>query len=203
MEELSPKQWIIAIILVGLIAFGAGNLTGIKTASRKIRVKPQNELQIQTPVQSKTAVPQKPEEIIVYVTGEVNKPDVYKLKEGSIVKDAITKAGGATKDADLIAINLAKRVSDGEEIIVPKKGAQNKSAANLAPAPSEKDGKININTADLATLEKLPGIGEVKANAIIQYRKEHNGFKTIHEITRVSGIGEKTFEKIRDLITVG
>ncbi len=203
MEELSPKQWITAIILASLVAFGAGNLAGIRTVSRKTSAESQKGLQIQTPVQGGFTAIQKPEEINVYVTGEVNNPDVYKLPEGSIVKDAIAKAGGATKDADLVAINLAKKVTDGEEIIVPKKGAQDETAGNSAGTSSEKNGKININTADLATLEKLPGIGEVKANAIIQYRKEHNGFKTIHEITRVSGIGEKTFEKIKDLITVG
>ncbi len=68
---------------------------------------------------------------------------------------------------------------------------------------STNNGKININTADISTLEKLPGISEVKAGAIIQYRKTNGSFKTIHDITRVSGIGEKTFEKIEGLITVG
>ncbi len=204
MEELSPKQWIIAIILASLIAFGAGNLVGIKTAARKNSAKTQNDLQIRTSAQNNNAESEKPKDITVYITGEVNKPDVYKLPEGSIVKDVITKAGGTTKNADLVAINLAKKITDGEEIIVPKKGVRSGASVDSgSSASASKSNKININTAGIATLEKLPGIGEVKANAIIRYRKEHNGFKTIHEITRVSGIGEKTFEKIKDLITVG
>ncbi len=200
MEELSPKQWIIAIILASLIAFGAGNITGARKAQKENASQPDETLKIQTPLQSSLQTPT-PKNITVYITGEVNRPDVYELPEGSIVKDAIKKAGGVTKNADLIAINLARKITDGEEIIVPKQGS--KVPEGTASTNSEENGKININTASLSTLEKLPGIGEVKANAIIKYREEHNGFKTIHEITRVSGIGEKTFEKIKDLITVG
>ncbi len=206
MEEISPKQWLILIILTALIAFGAGNIYGAKKFGTRAD---ETGIKVENPVQSNMQAGSLPDtqtsKITVYVTGAVNKPDVYNLPSGSIVKDAILKAGGATKNADLIAINLAKKVEDGEEIIVPKKssaGTEN-AQAETGRSSNKNSGKININTASLSELETLPGIGEVKANAIVQYRKEHGSFKTIHEITRVSGIGEKTFEKIKDLITVG
>ena len=203
MEEISPKQWIIAIILTGLIAFGVGNLAGVKNTEKKANTNSSNVSQ-ELSIQENKPLNKEAEEklITVYVTGEVNNPDVYTVPEGSIVKDALEKAGGAKEDADLIAITLARKISDGEEIIVPKKGETIASNGDGSSSDTS-NNKININTADAATLEKLPGIGEVKAGAIIQYRKSHGMFKTVHDITRVSGIGEKTFEKIEELITVG
>ena len=192
--NFSLKQWIVIVILVSFIAFGTGMIVGKGT----VKVQPSNS----TPVVTTKETVEKddtPKDVTVYVAGAVKKSDVYKLPVGSIVKDAIEKAGGATKDADLVAINLAQKVQDGEEIVVPTK------QSNIAPSStssSKNNGKININTASLTELETLPGIGEVKGNAIIQYRKTHGPFKSIHDITNVSGIGEKTFEKIEALITV-
>jgi len=205
MDEISPKQWIIALLLVASIAFGAGNFYGIKRYANKSADKG-NNLTIQesnsfNSIQSNTPKDTENTKIVVYVAGAVNKPDVYELPEDSRVKDAIKKAGGATKEADLISINLAEKLNDGEEVVVPKKG-ENTSITNGGASSTNRSNKININTADATELEKLPGIGEVKAEAIIQYRKSYGRFKTIHDITRVSGIGEKTFEKIKDLISV-
>ena len=205
MDEISPKQWIIAILLVASITFGIGNFYGAKRYGSKTADKTDN-LTIQesstfNTAQSNTPKSTESKKIVVYVTGAVSKPDVYELSENSRVKDAIEKAGGATKEADLISINLAEKLSNGEEVVVPKKG-ENNSASSGSASNTNKSSKININTADVLELEKLPGIGEVKAEAIIQYRKSYGRFKTIHDITRVSGIGEKTFEKIKDLISV-
>ena len=205
MDEISPKQWIIALLLVASIAFGAGNFYGVKRYANKSMDKEDN-LTIQESntfngVQGSIPKDTESKKIVVYVTGAVNKPDVYELPEESRIKDAIEKAGGVTKEADLISINLAEKLSDGEEVVVPKKG-ESTSIAGSSTSSTNKSSKININTADAAELEKLPGIGEVKAEAIIQYRKSYGRFKTIHDITRVSGIGEKTFEKIKDLISV-
>ena len=205
MNEITPKQWIIAILLVASIAFGAGNFYGAKHyAKRSTNIS--DDLTIQqssafNALQKNTAKDTESKKIVVYIAGAVNKPDVYELPEDSRVKDAIEKAGGATEQADLVSINLAEKLSDGEEVIVPKKG-ENNATSSASTSSANKSSKININTADASELEKLPGIGEVKAEAIIQYRKNYGRFKTIHDITRVSGIGEKTFEKIKDLISV-
>ena len=142
-----------------------------------------------------------PATLDVYVSGAVNKPDVYTLPLNSIVKDAITAAGGATGDADLDRINLAADLADQMQVYVPHKG----EAAPLPPgsAPGAPAGKININTASVEELDRLPGIGPAIAKAIIDYRSKNGPFKKIEDINAVKGIGDALFEKIKDQITVG
>ncbi|NTU64791.1 MAG: hypothetical protein HGB05_15685, partial [Chloroflexi bacterium] len=143
-----------------------------------------------------------PATINVYVSGAVNKPDVYILPLNAIVKDAIAAAGGATEDADLDRINLATRLADQMQVYVPRQG----EAAPPPPggsAPGAAAQKININTASVEELDKLPGIGPSIANAIIDYRTTNGPFKQIEDINAVKGIGDALFEKIKDQITVG
>lgn len=197
MENFSAKQWISIVILCSVVFFGGGLLTGREIYSRPQEPKIIEPL-IETPAEQVTFYK-------VYITGAVKNPDVYQVEEGSIVKDLLDKAGGATEDADLIACNLAYRVHDGEKIVIPFKNAQNQSttpSANTSMSDGSSQTKININTATLEQLMSLPGIGEVKGKAIIDYRNKNGEFKSIEEITRVSGIGTKTFEQIKDLITV-
>jgi competence protein ComEA len=129
----------------------------------------------------------------------VQQPDVYALAPDSIVKDAVMAAGGASDDADLDRINLALRVADGQHIYVPRTG---EDALPVSP-PSGRSvtpDRININTADLAALESLPGIGPTLAQRILDYRQAHGPFARVKDIMEVSGIGPSTFEKIQDLI---
>ena len=200
MEELSSKKLIVIIVLLVAIAFGSGVLIG-KTYFAK-----GSEEIIETEAVKENITPII-KTIKVYVAGEVKKPDVYELDDGAIVKDAILLAGGFTENADTISINLAKKLTDGEEVIVYSKIADingstgivsNTTNTNSSP---NRTGKININTASKEELMTLSGIGEVKAQAIIDYRTKNGPFKDTHEIVNVSGIGEKTFEKIKDSIT--
>lgn len=142
--------------------------------------------------------------IVVEIKGEVVNPDVYTLNEGSIIKDLIEAAGGLTQEADISNINRAKEIKNHELIII-----RNINDLNIEEeyATEDKeineesdDGKISINDSDLSKLKEIPGIGEVKANSIISYREKNNGFKSIEELKNVDGIGEKTFEKIKDSI---
>ncbi|HSD83296.1 MAG TPA: helix-hairpin-helix domain-containing protein [Anaerolineae bacterium] len=143
-----------------------------------------------------------PATVNVYVTGAVNKPDVYALPLNSIVKDAITAAGGVTADADLDRINLATRLADQMQIYVPRKGeAVPPPSSDSAPKATAE--KININTASVEELDKLPSIGPSIAKAIIDYRTKNGPFKKIEDINNVKGIGDALFEKIKDQITVG
>lgn len=197
MEQFSSKHWITILVLVFFVAFGAGLLSG-----KKIYSSNQNEMKIplvQTPKIE-------PITYSVYITGAVKNPDVYKVEEGSIVKDLLQIAGGPTEDADLLSCNLAYKVHDGEKIVIPSKASvQLSENGGMTPENtehSETNGKININKANLEQLMALPGIGEVKAQAIIDYRTKNGPFKSIQEIMNVTGIGEKTFEKIQDMITV-
>ncbi len=143
-----------------------------------------------------------PATIDVYVSGAVNKPDVYTLPVDSIVKDAIVAAGGATADADLERINLAAHLADQMQVDVPRQGEAVPSSLN-GSTPNAATEKIDINTASAEELDKLPGIGPAIAKAIIDYRTQNGPFKTIETINDVKGIGDALFEKIKDQITVG
>jgi len=139
------------------------------------------------------------DQVVVHIAGEVFEPGVYALRNGARVVEAIQAAGGETNFADMDRLNLARQLVDGEQILVPS--ILEPTVNGEEETGTAADGKVNINKADEATLETLTGIGPVKAQAIIDYRKEHP-FSSIEEITLVNGIGSKTFEKIRDEITI-
>ena len=144
-------------------------------------------------------------EVAVYVSGQVKTPAVIILEDNGSLRlvDAVNAAGGMTELADTEAINLAEPLSDGQHIHVPTKEILFRDL----PAPSNdtnsnSNGLININTADDKELQKIKGIGPALAGRIIEYRESNGAFKSIEEIKKVRGIGEKTFEKMRDEIKV-
>lgn len=137
-------------------------------------------------------------EWMAHIDGEVHSPGVYVILEGERLADLIEKAGGLTSDANAKALNLAMKIEDEMKIYVP----------NLSESPEEADmsnsgnsSKININRASVSELITLPGIGEQKAQKIIDYR-EDQPFETIEELMNISGIGDKTFESLKELISV-
>lgn len=148
--------------------------------------------------------------IIVEIKGEVAKPDVYQLEEGSIIKDLIDMAGGVTEEADLSRINRAEELLNHELIIIGNINDETESSVVQNSSTSSSNGNnsdkgstlININTADLEQLKKITGIGDIKAQSIIDYREANGGFKSLEELKNVDGIGDKTFEKIKDQITL-
>ena len=141
--------------------------------------------------------------IYIEIKGEVKRPDVYEMEEGSIIRDLIDKAGGLTEDANIKKINRAKKLKDNELIIIPNDDNINEiTTSDFVSATEEESGRININTADLSKLKEIPGVGDVKAKSIIEYREKNGGFKSIEDIKNIDGIGEKTFEKIKDSITI-
>jgi competence protein ComEA len=152
-------------------------------------------------------VPGGPAEVVVHVVGEVREPGVQRLPSGSRVLDAVDAAGGATRRADLGAVNLARVLLDGEQVRVPAPGE--------APAPVRAPGgaeagaggsattgvPVSLNTADLAALDTLPGVGPVLAQRIVDWRTVHGRFTSVDELTEVSGIGEKLLEQLRPLVS--
>lgn len=136
-------------------------------------------------------------QIIIYLSGEVRNPGIYTLKTGSRLYQAVELAGGFTEEADKVAVNLACKLEDEDHIHISKKGEISSS-----PFGPSSPGKININTASQSELETLPGIGPTLASRIIEYRKTTGPFKAVEDIKKVSGIGDKRFEAIKDLITV-
>lgn len=139
--------------------------------------------------------------IMVHISGHVDKPGIVELEEGSRTIDAVNKAGGLKEDVDLDKINLAKKLEDEEKIYIPKIGEELEEDWDNTSNFSSNNDKININTASKEELMTLPGIGEVLADRIIQYREE-NKFNSIEDIQNVSGIGPKKFEGIEELIDI-
>lgn len=155
-----------------------------------------------------------PQVLVVYISGEVVKPGVYTLPNGSRVGDVVAVAGGFTEEANREGINLAARVSDEQHISVPRVGEEteavtgnptsgagetNGNGSNAGTSP----GKVNINTATAKELEALPGIGEVLAQRIIAEREANGPFKSVDDLIRVPGIKEGIIAQLRDLVTVG
>jgi len=132
----------------------------------------------------------------VYVSGAVRQPGVVSLPPGSIVEDAIAAAGGASAEADLERINLAQVAQDGGHIHVPRRGEEGQ------PQPLSADGpaQIDLNTADVATLDTLPGIGPELARRIVDYRQAHGPYGQVEDLLNVDGIGPTTLADIRDQI---
>ncbi len=136
----------------------------------------------------------------VDIKGCIKNPGVYKLVKGSRVKDVIELAGGLTSDSDTSNINLAKIIED--EMVININSVNDNSGNNYSMNSNNLSDLININTASLEQLMTLSGIGESKARSIISYRKENGNFNEIEDITKVSGIGQALYEKIKDYITV-
>jgi len=135
--------------------------------------------------------------VVVHVLGAVAAPGLYRLREGSRVVDAIAAAGGFGPEAERGGLNLARVVGDAEQLVVPVIGE-----APEAGAASAADGRVNLNTADGAALETLPRVGPALAARIIAWRERNGGFGSPEDLMQVSGIGERTFEAMRELVSV-
>ncbi|MGG7176759.1 helix-hairpin-helix domain-containing protein [Clostridium paraputrificum] len=148
-------------------------------------------------------IPLKSKEIVVEIKGEINKPNIYWLDEESIIEDLIKKAGGITDLADVRKINRAEKLKNHQSIIIPNKDeAQSVTASSTVTSGINTGGIVNINTASESDLDALPGIGPARARDIIKYREDKGGFKTIEDLKNIKGIGEKSFEDLKDKVTV-
>jgi competence protein ComEA len=176
-----------ACALVALFVFGGRVLSHPKRAS------------IPPPVHiARSAGPAKPTLVYVDVVGAVRRPGLYRLPEGSRVADAVRRAGGASRKAQLELVNLAALVADGERVVVPRRGVSAVVAAGSgAAAPS---GPVHLNSATLEQLDELPGVGPVTAQKIVDYRTAHGGFDSVDELDAVPGIGPARLAELHDLV---
>jgi competence protein ComEA len=133
-------------------------------------------------------------DLVVDVTGEVRRPGVYRLPAGSRVDDAVTRAGGPTGKAELEAVNLAARLADGQQVVVPERLAAGATAA----AVTAEDGPISLGTATVGQLEEIDGIGPVTAADIVKFRDEHGGLSSVDQLDQVPGIGPATMSALRE-----
>jgi len=146
--------------------------------------------------------PQKEENLVVDVKGAIKSPGVYEMKLGDRVIDVIEQAGGLHENADSNNINFAMKLVDEMVLYIPIVGEELTPEPTVGSVQNQGDGKVNLNKASEAELQTLTGVGPAKATAIIEYRNQNGGFKKVEEIMEISGIGEKTFEKFKDQITV-
>jgi competence protein ComEA len=155
------------------------------------------------PVSADPATTEEPR-VVVDVGGSVIAPGVYELAGEVVrVRDAVEAAGGLSEGADTSSMNLAAPVSDGSKVYVPAQGEVEATAGGSASVgSSQTSGVVNINTADEAALDTLPGIGLATADAIVRDREANGPFTSVEDLMRVSGIGEKKFEKLQGLISV-
>ena len=134
-------------------------------------------------------------DVVVDVTGAVRRPGVYRLPAGSRVEDAVARAGGAAGHAVLEAINLAARLADGQQVVVP---SSRPGAAVAAVGAASEDGPISLGTATVEQLDTIDGIGPVTAGDIVEYRDEHGGLASVEQLDQVPGIGPATMEALRE-----
>lgn len=190
---------VIVIILVG---------RGMMASSTKEKVMVTNAVNTTRVEETTTMIPQN---CYVDIKGEVLRPGVYEFSCESRIQELIKKAGGFTEEADETKINLAQKITDQMQIIVPnlhskqeggvtEGNSEKGNSSNSTPSNSKK-GTVNINTATLEELQTIKGIGKKKAEAILQYRKEHGAFRTKEDLLQVKGIGKKALEAIESQVT--
>jgi competence protein ComEA len=148
---------------------------------------------VQVDQQRRDSVPK----LVVHVVGAVRRPGLYRLPDRSRISDAVARAGGATRKADLSAVNLAAPVSDGVQVVVPVRATP--AGADGAEAPAAASGPVHLNTATLEELDALPGVGPVTAQKILDYRQQHGAFSSIDELDAIPGIGPARLEQLREV----
>lgn len=206
------RVWIAVLVLAAITVF----FCGFKYADyRRNQLEKEKlatqELVTEDETQPPTEPKERSEKIFVHITGAVENPGVFEVKAGDRVFEVLEKAR-PTADADINQLNLAQALADQDKIVVPRIGEQLQPTTTAPAAASggllrngggAAGAKVNINTASVSELdEALPGIGPALAQRIVDYREQHGGFKSPDEITEVSGIGDKRYEQIKDLITV-
>ena len=140
-------------------------------------------------------------ELVVHVVGAVRRPGLYRLPQRSRVADAVARAGGSTRRADLSLVNLAAPLADGIQVVVPARasaaaGAGGGQGTGAGSAPA---GPVHLNTATLEQLDALPGVGPVTAQKILDYRQKHGAFTSLEELDAIPGIGAARIEQLRDV----
>jgi competence protein ComEA len=144
-----------------------------------------------------TKPPAEATRLYVDVVGAVRHPGLYRVRAGARVAEAVARAGGPTSKAQLELVNLAARLADGEQVVVPRRGGVAPAVAGAAAAPS---GPVHLNSATLEQLDALPGVGPVTAQKILDYRQQHGGFGSVDELDAVSGIGPARLADLRALV---
>ena len=179
-----------AVVVLVLVGLGCAVLVSMFGDHGESRI-------VNRPTAEATAPAATGSAIFVHILGAVQQPGLYELSEGDRAVDAVAAAGGFLDTADQAQLNLARFVVDGEQIVVPIIGE-----TPVAPPGVAAGGKVNLNTADVTALDTLPGVGPAMADRIIQWRESNGPFVAVDDLLGVTGIGDKTLDALRDLVTV-
>lgn len=217
-EEIKKRlnARIIAIFVLGVVFLASSLFLYYKNKSKVFKDEYMNNIYAESESENETVNSsvnvsstnldtenQKKSLIIVEIKGEVKNPDVYEIEDGSIIRDLINLAGGLTSEANTDGINRAEKLRGNQLIVIPNKSdISSGSVINQNASTTNNSSVININTAPLEELKKITGVGDVKAQSIIDYRDKNGGFKSIEELKNIDGIGSKTFEKIKDQVGI-
>jgi competence protein ComEA len=143
--------------------------------------------------------------LVIHVVGEVRRPGLYRLRDGARIADAVQRAGGALRDADLAGLNLAAPLVDGIQVVVPAQAQESAAPSGTAGATGTSAGAagplVSLSSATVEELDQLPGVGPVTAQKIVDYRTEHGPFASVDDLDAVPGIGPTRIEQLRDLVT--
>ena len=211
---MQVKRWLMEYKKVLSIIGGVLAVIVIILVGRRMMASPTKEKVMVTNAVNTTRVEEAttmmPQNCYVDIKGEVLRPGVYEFSCESRIQEVIKKAGGFTEEADETKINLAQKITDQMQIIVPNvhskqedgltEGNSEKGSSTNTSVSNSKQGTININTATLEELQTIKGIGKKKAEAILQYRKEHGAFRTKEDLLQVKGIGKKALEAIESQV---
>ena len=187
---------VVICALVAVLVVAGHRLAGAGAASAPDVVAPLEPVSRATPASPR---------LVVHVVGAVRRPGLYRLRDGSRVADAVARAGGATRRANLAGLNLAAPLVDGTQVLVPARLAA--VAPGTPSAPPDVTGlggpvqKVSLSTATAEQLDALPGVGPVTAQKILDYRTEHGSFRSVDDLDAVPGIGPTRIEQLRDLVT--
>jgi len=187
------------------ILLAAGCLALVLFAGSKLLARPQTSAGLAPPVAAPAETAGAASSaVVVDVVGAVRRPGLYRLAQGARIADAVSRAGGATRKADLALINLAAPLADGEQVVVPRRGT---AAPGVSPAAGGSSasgmptgGPVHLSTATLEQLDSLPGIGPVTAQKILDYRQQHGAFTSVDELDAVPGIGPARLDQLKDLV---
>jgi competence protein ComEA len=190
--QITRSRALVGAVLLIAALFLAGRYfvgTGTATAERAAPVRAEIEAAA-------------PARLVVHVVGAVRRPGLYRLAHGARIADAVRRAGGATRRADLSLVNLAAQVSDGTQVVVPRRAVVEAGSGSEAEggAGSAPGGPVHLNTATMEELDALPGVGPVTAQKIVDYREQHGAFSSVDDLDAIPGIGPARLEQLRDLV---
>jgi len=185
---------LVLVPLVALLTVAGSRLSGVGTSEGPSSAAPLSRIAAQEGArEGGAAVPS----LVVHVVGAVRRPGLFTLRDDSRVADALTRAGGPTRRADLTAVNLAAPLADGQQVLVPVR-----LAPGAGPAATPASGaRVSLAVATVEQLDELPGIGPVTAQKIVDYRTAHGPFRSVEDLDDVPGIGPARIEQLRDLVT--